>query len=92
MRNRNLALIGLLVSSGMAARPAAGQAPDAGRLKTEAFASIDARADRLGRMSDAIFSYAEIGFQEVNTIRLVTGALESAGFRVERGSAPKAIR
>jgi aminobenzoyl-glutamate utilization protein B len=94
MRNRHLALIALLVSSGMTARPVAGQTPDADRLKDEAFASIDARADRLGRMSDAIFSYAEIGFQEVNTIRLVTGVLESAGFRVERGVAkmPTAYR
>lgn len=56
-------------------------------MKAEAFAIVDANADRIGRINDAIFSYAEIGFQEYKTIDLVTKTLEEAGFRVERGVA-----
>jgi aminobenzoyl-glutamate utilization protein B len=75
-------------------QPIAGQGPDVARLKQEAFAAIDANADRLGRIGDAIFSYAEIGFQEVKTVALLGDTLEKAGFKVERGVAemPTAYR
>jgi aminobenzoyl-glutamate utilization protein B len=75
-------------------QPLSAQVPSAGQLKAEAYALIDANGDRLGRISDAIFSYAEIGFQEVNTVKLLTETLEEAGFRVERGVAqmPTAYR
>jgi len=64
------------------------------RLKQEAFGIIDSKADWLGRIGDAIFSYGELGYHEVNTVRLLTGSLEQAGFRVERGIAgmPTAYR
>ena len=70
------------------------QAPDAAVLKKEAFQAIDANADRLARLSDAIFSYSEIGFQEYNTVKLITAELEKHGFKVERGVAemPTAFR
>lgn len=70
------------------------QAPDAARLKQEAFQAIDANADRLARLSDAIFSYSEIGFQEYNTVKLITGELEKNGFIIESGVAemPTAFR
>ena len=38
-------------------------------------------------MVDQIFSYAELGFQEVETSKYVTGILEKNGFKVERGVA-----
>jgi aminobenzoyl-glutamate utilization protein B len=56
-------------------------------IKDDAFAIVDANADRMGRLSDAIFSYSEIGFQEFKTIKLVTTALSEAGFKVEAGVA-----
>ena len=59
----------------------------AAKLKSEAFVLIDSNADRMGRLSDAIFSYSEIGFQEVKTIALVKKTLESAGFAVQTGVA-----
>lgn len=66
----------------------------ASALKLEGFADVDARAERLGRLSDAIYSYAEIGFQETKTIALVTKELRAAGFTVETGVAgmPTAYR
>src|SRR5207245_10958784 len=39
------------------------------------------------QMVDQIFSYSELGFQEFETSRFVTGILEKNGFRVERGVA-----
>ena len=62
-------------------------APSAAQLKREAFAVVDTNADRMGRLNDAIFSYSEIGFQEVKTIALVRKTLESAGFTVQTGVA-----
>ena len=38
-------------------------------------------------MVDAIFSFSELGFQEFETQRYVTGILEAHGFAVERGVA-----
>jgi aminobenzoyl-glutamate utilization protein B len=75
----------LLVATCALAPPAAAQS--ASKLESEAFAIIDANADHMGRLSDAIFSYSEIGFQEVKTIALVKKTLESAGFSVETGAA-----
>lgn len=79
----SLALVGLLCTSPAAAQ----QAPSADQLKQEAFKVVDANADRLGRLSDAIFSYSEIGFQEFKTITLVTKTLSDAGYKVETGVA-----
>ncbi len=40
-----------------------------------------------GRISDRIWSYAELGFQEFKSAKLLADTLEEAGFRVERGVA-----
>jgi aminobenzoyl-glutamate utilization protein B len=70
-----------------AASAVGAQAPDVARLKQEAQQTIDASASRLGRLSDAIYSYAELGFQEYDTVKLITTELEKHGFKVERGVA-----
>jgi aminobenzoyl-glutamate utilization protein B len=56
-------------------------------LKKEALEKVDARQQLVQQMVDQIFSYAELGFQEVETSRYVTGILEKNGFKVERGVA-----
>ena len=38
-------------------------------------------------MVDSIFSFAELGFQEVETSKYLTGILEKEGFQIERGIA-----
>ena len=43
--------------------------------------------ERFGKISDAIWSYAELGLQEHNSSKLLADTLEEAGFRVERGLA-----
>ena len=39
------------------------------------------------QMVDQVFSYAELGFQEVETSKYLTRVLEKNNFRVERGVA-----
>lgn len=43
--------------------------------------------EKFGRISDAIWSYAELGMQEFRSSKLLADTLESEGFRVERGLA-----
>jgi aminobenzoyl-glutamate utilization protein B len=56
-------------------------------LKNQAVAEIDRQQTFVQQMVDQIFSYSELGFQEFETSRYVTGILEKNGFRVERGVA-----
>ena len=56
-------------------------------LKTEAAREIDARAKLIQEMVDQVFSYGELGFQEHETSKYLTGILEAEGFKVERGVA-----
>ena len=43
--------------------------------------------EKFGRMSDAIWTYAELGLQEYKTSKLCSDMLEQAGFKLERGLA-----
>ncbi len=43
--------------------------------------------EKFGRISDSIWSYAELGLQEYNSAKLLADTLEEAGFTVERGLA-----
>src|SRR5882762_9410597 len=56
-------------------------------LKQDAVTEVDRLQTFTQQMVDQIFSYSELGFQEVETSRYVTGILEKNGFRVERGLA-----
>ena len=56
-------------------------------LKQQAIQEIDKRQTFTQQMVDQIYSYSELGFQEVETSRYVTGILEKNGFTVERGIA-----
>jgi aminobenzoyl-glutamate utilization protein B len=55
--------------------------------KTEAAASIDGMYDLAQQMVDSVFSFSELGFQEVETQRYLTGILEKEGFTIQRGVA-----
>jgi len=56
-------------------------------LKREATAEVASLETLTQQMVDQIFSYSELGFQEYETSRYVTGVLEKNGFSVERGIA-----
>ena len=53
------------------------------RLKQQAVGSVDARWKFTQQMVDQIFSYAELGFQELETSRYVVALLRESGFTVE---------
>ncbi|MBO6574081.1 MAG: amidohydrolase [Rhodothermales bacterium] len=55
------------------------------RLIQQADEAAAAQAKLVQVMVDKIFSFSELGFQEVETSRYVTAILEENGFHVERG-------
>ncbi len=71
------------------AAPARAQGTDArlAKLKAEAITKIDGRAKQIQEIVDQIFSYGELGMQEVETSKFLTGLLEKNGFTVVRGVA-----
>jgi aminobenzoyl-glutamate utilization protein B len=56
-------------------------------LKAEAIADVEKNKDMVQQMVDQVFSYGELGFQEVETSKYLTGILEKNGFTVTRGVA-----
>jgi aminobenzoyl-glutamate utilization protein B len=63
------------------------QAANLPALKAEAVAEIDKMQTLTQQMIDQIFSFSELGFQEIETSRYLTDLLEKNGFQVERGIA-----
>ena len=60
-------------------------APPLAGLKAEAATKIDGMAKLTQEIVDSVFSFAELGFQEIETERYLTAILEQNGFAVERG-------
>jgi aminobenzoyl-glutamate utilization protein B len=55
--------------------------------KAQAVADVAAMSKQAQVMVDMVFSFAELGFQEVETSKYLTGVLEKEGFKIERGIA-----
>ena len=71
-------------------RAAVAGAPVTAKLadyKKEAAASIDGMYDVTQQMVDSVFSFGELGFQEYETQKYLTGILEKEGFTIQRGVA-----
>jgi aminobenzoyl-glutamate utilization protein B len=86
----------LTLAAALAAAPLAQQSPDGGAakpdsrvetLKTAALADVESMATFTQQMVDQIFSYGELGFQELETNRYLIGVLKKHGFTVEEGIA-----
>jgi aminobenzoyl-glutamate utilization protein B len=70
--------------------PAALQAqadPRLADLKDEVLQMVEADAGQVQEIVDMLFSFGELGFQEFETQRYLTGILEDAGFDIELGVA-----
>ncbi|TXS92062.1 amidohydrolase [Parahaliea maris] len=65
--------------------PLSALAVDPTPVQKELIAAVDARAKQAQVMNDMIFSFGELGFQEVETSRYLTALLEENGFKVEKG-------
>src|SRR5262245_23550681 len=94
MRASVLALVVALVLAPAAqaqtpAKPAKPAKPDPRleALKKEALADIDSRAKFTADMVDQIFSFGELGFQEVETSKFLVALLRMEGFTVTEGFA-----
>ena len=55
------------------------------QLKSEAIEKVQARSKMAQVMVDKVFSFAELGFQEFETSKYLTGILQTNGFRIEKG-------
>ena len=73
----------------LAAAPVFGATPAAKveSMKADLSGEIDSMKTRTQIMVDQIFSYGELGFQEFETSKYLTGILEKEGFTVTRGVA-----
>ncbi|MBK9409599.1 MAG: amidohydrolase [Gemmatimonadetes bacterium] len=69
------------------AKGAAKADPRLEKLKVEALAKVDARATMIQQIIDQVFSFGELGMQEFETSKYLTGLLEQNGFTLERGTA-----
>src|SRR4029453_10194547 len=56
-------------------------------MKADLAGQIDGMKKQAQVMVDSVFSFAELGFQEIETSKYLTGILEKEGFKIERGIA-----
>ncbi|HWE49773.1 MAG TPA: amidohydrolase [Bryobacteraceae bacterium] len=56
-------------------------------IKADLSGQIDAMRKQAQVMVDSVFSFGELGFQEFETSKYLTGILEKNGFKIERGVA-----
>jgi len=71
-----------------AAKPAASAVnPKLDAYKKDAVAEVDGMHEFAQQMNDMVFSFGELGFQEFETSKYLTGILEKNGFTVERNIA-----
>ncbi len=57
------------------------------KIRAELIGTVQAREKRYWDISDAIWSYAELGLEEHRSAKLLADALAAEGFQVERGVA-----
>lgn len=66
--------------------PIPADAPRIAALKEQAVAAVEANAKLTQVMIDQIFSFGELGFQEVETSKYLVDLLRKNGFKVETGT------
>jgi aminobenzoyl-glutamate utilization protein B len=67
--------------------PAAPPNPKLEQYKKDVSADIDAMKSFTAEMNDMVFSFGELGFQEFETSKYLTGVLRKNGFTVQEGIA-----
>src|SRR6185503_5920083 len=70
-----------------AASPAPPDEPRVAQMKKDVAADVDAMKDFTQEMVDSVFSFGELGFQEIETNRYLIAILKKNGFVVEQGVA-----
>jgi len=67
--------------------PAGASSPQLDQYKRNVGLEVDSMGENIQKMNDTVFSFAELGFQEYETTKYLTGILEQNGFKIERGVA-----
>jgi len=83
---RKLVFAVFLTSCVAQAQPKVGAEKEAA-MKADLAGQIDAMKKQAQVMVDSVFSFGELGFQEFETSKYLTGVLEKQGFKIERGVA-----
>jgi len=84
---RSIARCATLVALFASISPLTTAAQDLDDLKEEVLELVEARAKMVQEMVDMQFSFGELGMQEFETQRYLTGILEENGFEIELGVA-----
>src|SRR6266496_5278586 len=79
-------LLCLLLAVGAFAQPKLSPEKEAA-LKTEVAGQVDELKKQAQVMVDSVFSFGELGFQEFETSKYLTGILEKEAFKIQRGVA-----
>jgi len=98
MRMSRLSLIALLAAitvsltaqsqpASQAAAPQAPPNPKLDQMKRDVGLEVDGMQENIQKMNDTVFSFAEPGFQEVETSKYLSGILRQNGFTVQEGVA-----
>src|SRR5262245_39013054 len=66
---------------------AADDAPRNAAIRADLLGEIGHMKKQIQVMNDMVFSFAELGFQEFETSKYLTGILEKEGFTIEHGIA-----
>src|SRR4029077_16191145 len=70
-----------------AATPQAPANPRLDQMKRDVGLEVDGMQENIQKMNDTVFSFAEPGFQEVETSKYLSGILRQNGFTVQEGVA-----
>ena len=84
---RSTAAAGVLALTLLSLAPQQSHAQDLDDLKDEVLGMVEARSKQVQEIVDMLFSFGELGMQEFETQRYLTGILEEAGFDIELGVA-----
>jgi aminobenzoyl-glutamate utilization protein B len=80
------AVIALLAATAAMAQPKVTAEKEAA-IKADLVGQIDAMKKQAQVMVDSVYSFGELGFQEFETSKYLSGILEKEGFHIERGVA-----
>jgi aminobenzoyl-glutamate utilization protein B len=80
-------LLALLFCAAAAPAQTAPSAEKLAAMKADLAGQIDGMKKQAQVMADTVFSFGELGFQEFETSKYLTGILEKEGFHIERGVA-----
>ncbi len=81
-------VITILLACGVSLRAQGAATPEKeASIKADLAGSIDGMKKQAQVMVDSVYSFGELGFQEFETSKYLTGVLEHEGFKVQRGVA-----